>query len=141
MSASSGGRRRVQCPVEARTSSRVCRRRSACSLEDEWGPDLEHVSGRPGRAEQYPAHRLGHRAGLICRRRQRLLVLDELDTEQQALAPHIPDESAAVSELRQAFPEATSTTSPPYRPTLLRKNAGHHPESYFRAPHDARARV
>jgi putative transposase len=27
----------------------------------------------------------------------------------------------------------TSTTSPPYNPTLLRKGAGHPPESYFRA--------
>jgi hypothetical protein len=28
----------------------------------------------------------------------------------------------------------TSTTSPPYNPTLLRKGAGHPPESHFRAP-------
>jgi hypothetical protein len=28
----------------------------------------------------------------------------------------------------------TSTTSLPYNPTLLRKGAGHPPESYFRAP-------
>ena len=31
----------------------------------------------------------------------------------------------------------TSNTSPPDRPTLLPKNAGHGPESYFRAPQGA----
>jgi hypothetical protein len=32
----------------------------------------------------------------------------------------------------------TSTTSPPYYPTLLRIGAGHPPESHFRAPQDER---
>jgi integrase-like protein len=38
------------------------------------------------------------------------------------------------TENRSLAGSHTSTASPPYRPTLLRKGAGHPLESYFRAP-------
>jgi Integrase core domain len=45
--------------------------------------------------------------------------------------------STGSAEPKSSVGSPTSTMSPPYNPTLLRKGAGHSPESYFRDPHGA----
>jgi len=72
-------------------------------LEYQGRPDLEHVSGRAGCAEQYPpfAHSLGHLAGVPSRGPTRLI--NQLDAEQKAFAPDIPDQGVAFRERQQAL--------------------------------------
>src|SRR5215469_14189078 len=71
--------------------------------EDEGRPDLQLVSGRAGGAEEYPPvpHCLGNLAGLASGWRAGHPVGDEIDAEQQALAPDIPDGRVEVRELHQ----------------------------------------
>src|SRR5215472_44868 len=73
------------------------------ALEDEGWPDLQDVSGRAGGAEQYPPfpHCLSNPAGLAGGWHTGRPVGDEIDAEQQALAPDIPDGRVEVRELHQ----------------------------------------
>ena len=72
------------------------------TLEGEGWPDLDDVSGRAGRAEQYPPfpHCFSNPAGVAGSRNAGHPVVDEFDAEQQAFAPDIPDDSMATREFR-----------------------------------------
>ena len=74
-------------------------------LEYQGRPDLEHVSGRAGCAEQYSplAHRLGCLAGAPGRWPARLI--DQFDAEQEAFAPDVSDHRMAFGECQQAVAE------------------------------------
>ena len=75
------------------------------ALEYEGRPDLEHVPGRAGCAEQYAplAHCLGHFARVPSR--GPTCFIDKFDAEQQAFAPDVPDKGVPFGECQQALPE------------------------------------
>src|ERR1700745_162126 len=103
--------RGVPCPP----GTASCRRENLIEgLEEEVGvfvleyqgrPDLEHVPGRAGCAEQYSplAHRLGYFAGVPGR--WPACLIDQFDAEQEAFAPDVPDQGVASGECQQAAAE------------------------------------
>src|SRR6266496_2675067 len=79
------------------------------ALEDEGWPDLQHISGRAGRADQYPpfAHcpsDLARAPGCGCTG----LLVDELGAEQETFAPDVPDERVMLRECHEALPEVSA---------------------------------
>ena len=75
------------------------------ATEYERGPDLEHVSGRAGRAEQYAplAQGLGHTLG--GRSRRPTGFIDQFHAQQETFAPDVPDNGMPPGEFRRLMSE------------------------------------